>query len=57
MTYKLNDKMRNRTTYEVDTNEYRIRLDANESFIDPGKLFGEGNSESGCADTAEPLSG
>jgi len=39
MPYQLNAKMRNRTTYEVDTNTYEVRLDANESYYDPGKLF------------------
>ena len=39
MTYKLNEKMKNQKTYDVDTNQYRIRLDANESFLDPGKQF------------------
>ncbi len=41
MTYQLSVKMKNRKTYEVDTNDYKIRLDANESYIDPGKLFKE----------------
>ena len=39
MAYELNEKMKKRTTYPVDTNSYKVRLDANESFIDPGKQF------------------
>ena len=41
MGYQLNEKMKNRKTYDVDTNRYQIRLDANESYLDPGKLFQE----------------
>jgi histidinol-phosphate aminotransferase len=36
MAYKLNEKLKKFTNYEVTDGEYRIRLDANESFIDPG---------------------
>jgi hypothetical protein len=39
IVYELNEKMKKRTTYPVDTNSYKVRLDANESFIDPGKQF------------------
>ncbi len=35
MAYKLNEKLKNFTNYEVIDCEYKIRLDANESFIDP----------------------
>lgn len=35
MSYQLNDKIKNLVPYTPDTNKYRIRLDANESFITP----------------------
>ncbi|MDD4699039.1 MAG: histidinol-phosphate transaminase [Oscillospiraceae bacterium] len=35
MSYNLNDKIKNLVSYTPDTNKYRIRLDANESFITP----------------------
>lgn len=41
MTYELNDKVKNLTPYDAVTGDYKIRLDANESFIDPGEAFGE----------------
>lgn len=41
MTYELNDKVKNLVPYDAVAGDYRIRLDANESFIDPGELFGE----------------
>jgi len=37
MTYRLNEKHLGLIPYEVITEDCRIRLDANESFIDPGK--------------------
>lgn len=39
MTYELNDKLKGLTPYDALAGNYKIRLDANESFIDPGKLF------------------
>lgn len=41
MTYKLNDKVKNLIPYDAVAGDYKIRLDANESFIDPGELFRE----------------
>ncbi len=41
MTYELNDKVKNLVPYDAVAGEYKIRLDANESFIDPGEDFGE----------------
>jgi len=35
LPYELNDKIKNLVPYTPDTNKYRIRLDANESFITP----------------------
>ena len=35
MDYKLNSKILNLTPYEPISGDYRIRLDANESFILP----------------------
>jgi len=35
LSYNLNDKIKNLVPYTPDTNKYRIRLDANESFITP----------------------
>jgi len=37
MTYKLNEKLEFTEPYIVNENDCAIRLDANESFIDPGK--------------------
>ena len=39
MTYELNEKVKNLTPYDPVAGEYEIRLDANESFLDPGKQF------------------
>ena len=39
MTYELNDKVKNLVPYDAVTGDYKIRLDANESFIDPGETF------------------
>ena len=39
MTYELNDKVKNLIPYDAVTGDYKIRLDANESFIDPGEFF------------------
>ncbi|MDD3168713.1 MAG: aminotransferase class I/II-fold pyridoxal phosphate-dependent enzyme, partial [Eubacteriales bacterium] len=41
MTYELNDKLKRLVPYDAVAGEYQIRLDANESFIDPGELFRE----------------
>lgn len=41
MTYELNDKVKNLTPYDAVAGDYKIRLDANESFIDPVEAFGE----------------
>ena len=41
MTYVLNDKLKGLSPYDAVTGSYEIRLDANESFIDPGKIFME----------------
>ncbi|HWQ77179.1 MAG TPA: aminotransferase class I/II-fold pyridoxal phosphate-dependent enzyme [Anaerovoracaceae bacterium] len=41
MTYQLNDKVKNLVPYDAITGDYKIRLDANESFIDPGEIFRE----------------
>jgi histidinol-phosphate aminotransferase len=41
MTYELNDKVKNLVPYDAVTGDYKIRLDANESFIDPGEAFRE----------------
>ncbi|MDF3002516.1 MAG: histidinol-phosphate transaminase [Bacillota bacterium] len=41
MTYELNEKVKNLIPYDPVAGDYEIRLDANESFIDPGKLFRE----------------
>jgi len=41
MTYELNEKLKCLVPYDAVAGEYRIRLDANESFIDPGELYGE----------------
>lgn len=35
MTYELNDKIKNLKPYEAVTGDYKIRMDANESFINP----------------------
>jgi histidinol-phosphate aminotransferase len=40
MTYELNDKVKNLVPYDAVAGDYKIRLDANESFIDPGEIFG-----------------
>ncbi|GAB1475280.1 histidinol-phosphate transaminase [Bacillota bacterium] len=36
MTYRINNKLKALETYPVETEEFSIRLDANESFINPG---------------------
>ena len=41
MTYELNEKVKNLVPYDAVAGDFKIRLDANESFIDPGELFGE----------------
>ena len=41
MTYELNDKLKNLVPYDAVAGDYKIRMDANESFIDPGEDFGE----------------
>jgi len=41
MTYQLNDKVKNLVPYDAIAGDYKIRLDANESFIDPGEIFRE----------------
>lgn len=41
MTYKLNEKLEFSEPYVVNENDCAIRLDANESFIDPGKELRE----------------
>ena len=41
MTYKLNNKLKNLVPYDAVAGDYKVRLDANESFIDPGTLFGD----------------
>ena len=41
MTYELNDKVKNLVPYDAVAGDYKIRLDANESFIDPGEDFGD----------------
>lgn len=41
MSYELNDKVKNLVPYDAVAGDYKIRLDANESFIDPGEIFGE----------------
>lgn len=39
MNYKLHDTLKQLQPYEVATDVFRIRLDANESFLDPGVLL------------------
>lgn len=41
MTYQLNEKVKNLIPYDPIMGDYRIRLDANESFIDPGEILRE----------------
>ncbi len=41
MKYELNEKLRNLVPYDAVAGDYKIRLDANESFINPGESFGE----------------
>ncbi len=41
MGYRLHDKLQQLEPYTVITEEYKVRLDANESFIDPGKELKE----------------
>jgi len=41
MTYQLNDKVKNLIAYDAVAGDFKIRLDANESFIDPGKRLKE----------------
>lgn len=37
--YKLNGKVKNMVPYDAVTGDYEVRLDANESFINPGERF------------------
>lgn len=39
MTYRLNDKLKNINSYQVAPGDCIIRLDANESFINPGSII------------------
>lgn len=39
MTYQLNDKVKNLVPYDAVAGDFQIRLDANESFINPGVLL------------------
>lgn len=39
MTYELNDKLKCLVPYDAVAGEYQVRLDANESFINPGEIF------------------
>ena len=39
MTYELNQKVKNLIPYDAVAGNYEVRLDANESFIDPGEEF------------------
>lgn len=41
MTYELNDKVKNMVPYDAVTGSYKIRLDANESFINPADSLKE----------------
>lgn len=41
MTYELNEKLKCLVPYDPSVGEYQVRLDANESFINPGELFEE----------------
>ncbi|MBR0599084.1 histidinol-phosphate transaminase [Sinanaerobacter chloroacetimidivorans] len=41
MTYQLNDKVKDLIPYDAVAGDYKIRLDANESFINPGTQFQE----------------
>lgn len=41
MAYRLNEKLKNLVPYEPIAGEYEVRLDANESFINPGNLYKE----------------
>ncbi len=41
MPYELNEKVRNLIPYEATQGDYKVRLDANESFIDPSESLGE----------------
>ncbi len=41
MTYELNDKVKNLIPYDAVTGNYQIRLDANESFLDPMEALRE----------------
>jgi len=41
MSYELNDKVKNLVPYDAVAGDYKIRLDANESFIDPGEDLGK----------------
>ena len=41
MTYQLNDKVKKLIQYDAVAGDFKIRLDANESFIDPGTLMKE----------------
>ncbi|MEG1583910.1 MAG: aminotransferase class I/II-fold pyridoxal phosphate-dependent enzyme [Anaerovorax sp.] len=39
--YRLNDKVKNLVPYDAVAGDYKVRLDANESFVDPGEFFKE----------------
>ncbi|MGI6747295.1 MAG: histidinol-phosphate transaminase [Anaerovoracaceae bacterium] len=41
MTYELSDKIKNLKPYNAVTGDYKIRMDANESFINPGETLQE----------------
>lgn len=41
MSYQLNEKIRGLTPYDPVSGDYKIRLDANESFLDTASLLGE----------------
>ncbi|MDD2189812.1 MAG: histidinol-phosphate transaminase [Eubacteriales bacterium] len=41
MTYELNDKVKNLIPYDAVTGNYQVRLDANESFLDPMEALKE----------------
>ena len=41
MSYQLNEKIRGLDPYDPISGDYKIRLDANESFLDTASLLGE----------------
>ena len=41
MAYILNEKLKNLVPYSGSAGVYDVRLDANESFLNPGELFKE----------------